>query len=96
MYKKTIILLFVLTNTWVFAQSNSELELHLFSSRQSPHANYLRFAYSYNSHRILDHQALRMYALDGQYIKSKSSLTSAAKAALNASLKGPYLFWNND
>lgn len=96
MYKKTIILLFVLTNTWVFAQSNSELELHLFSSRQSPHANYLRFAYSYNSHRILDHQALRMYALDGQYIKSKSSLTSAAKAALNASLKGPYLYWNND
>ncbi len=96
MYKKIISLLFVLFSTWAFAQSNPELEIHHFASRKSPHAKYVRYTYSYNSHKILDHQLLRMYALDGQYIKSKTSLSSAAKSTLNPSLKGPYLYWKDD
>ena len=79
-----------------FTQNNAELELHHFASRKSPHAKYVRYTYSYNSHKILDHQLLRIYGLDGQYIKSKSSLTTDAISALNHSLKGPYLYWKDD
>ena len=96
MYKKIISLLFVLFSTWAFAQSNPELEIHHFASRKSPYANYARYTYSFNSHKILDHQLLRIYGLDGQYIKSKSSLTTDAISALNHSLKGPYLYWKDD
>ena len=96
MYKKIITLLFALSSTFAFAQNNSELELHHFASRISPHAEYVRYTYSYNSHKILDHQLLRMFALDGQYIKSKTSLSAAAKSTLNSSLKGPYLCWKDD
>lgn len=96
MYKKIITLLFALSSTLAFAQNNSELELHHFASRISPHAEYVRYTYSYNSHKILDHQLLRMFALDGQYIKSKTSLSAAAKSTLNSSLKGPYLYWKDD
>ena len=96
MYKKIISLLFGLFSTWAFAQSNPELEIHHFASRKSPYANYDRYTYSFNTHKILDHQLLRIYGLDGQYIKSKSSLTTDAISALNHSLKGPYLYWKDD
>ena len=99
MYKKIITLLFALSSTLAFAQNNSELELHHFASRISPHAEYVRYTYSYNSHKILDHQLLRMFALDDCNIQREKNIFIRCRkinSLLNSSLKGPYLYWNDD
>jgi hypothetical protein len=96
MSRRIITLLFTLISSLTFGQSIEGLEYEHFATRKSPHAQYLRFTYQYNGIPILEHQRLEIKTLEGQMIKTKSSLSQEALAALNPSLEGPYLLWRSN
>lgn len=96
MSKRIITLLFIVLSSSSFAQNIDGLEIEHFVTRTSPHAKYLRYTYKYNGLPILEHQKLEVKTLDGELLKTKSSLKDDALSALNSSLTGPYLVWRNN
>ncbi len=96
MSKRIITLLCTVLSSISFAQNVEGLEFEHFATRVSPHAQYIRYTYTYNGLPILEHQRLEMKTLDGQHLKTKSSLNEDALSALNLSLTGPYLVWRNN
>ena len=96
MSKRIITLLCTVLSSISFAQNVEGLEFEHFATRTSPHAQYLRYTYTYNGLPILEHQRLEVKTLDGEHIKTKSSLNNVASSALNSSLKGPFLVWRNN
>ena len=96
MSKRIITLLFTVLSSLSFAQNVEGLEIEHFATRTSPHAQYLRYTYEYNGLPILEHQRLEIKTLEGEHVKSKSTLNEDALSALNLSLTGPYLVWRNN
>ncbi|HCP40974.1 MAG TPA: hypothetical protein DIT65_04200 [Cryomorphaceae bacterium] len=95
MSRRIITLLFTLIVSLAFSQNIEGLEHEYFATRKSPHAQYLRFTYRYQDIPILEHQLLEIQTLDGNLVKTKSSLSQEALAALTPSLEGPYLLWRS-
>ena len=77
----------------LLGQTTPGLETKSFFSTTSPYANYLRSAYVYKSIPILDHQHLVISGLDGDRIKTKSSLNMDQVNLLPEQPLGPYLFF---
>ena len=89
MSRRIITLLFTLISSLTYGQNIEGLEHEYFTTRNSPHAQYQRFTYRYQNIPILEHQYLEIRSLDGNMIKTKSSLSQEARAALNPTLEGP-------
>lgn len=96
MSRRIITLLFTVVSSLSFAQNVEGLEFEHFATRTSPYAQYLRYTYTFNELPILEHQRLEIKTLEGQHLKSKSSLKEDALSALNSNLTGPYLVWRNN
>ena len=98
MSKRIITLLFIVLSSSSFAQNIEGLELEHFATRtRAIHAQYLRYTYKYYGLPILEHQRLEVKTLDGEHLKTKSSLKDGALSALNSKFpKGPYLVWRNN
>ena len=96
MSRRIITLLFTLIGSLTFGQNVQGLEHENFTTRFSPYAQYQRFTYRYQNIPILEHQYLEIRSLDGNMIKTKSSLSQEARAALNPTLEGPYLLWRSN
>ena len=91
--KKIISFALLLFSLSLLGQTTPGLETKSFFSTTSPYANYQRSTYVYKSIPILDHQHLLISNLDGERIKTKSSLNMNQVDLLAEQPKGPYLFF---